>query len=87
MGGLSFLECGELLYGRRYCLGLKGAVCSDYVEPAVLCRGGALCLKESKMGILQRTDIRSERDMWSPLKDRRRAKDLMLMFSFNNTMD
>ena len=46
----------EFLYGRRYFLRLKGAVCRSYVKPAILYGSEAWCLKESEMGILCRTE-------------------------------
>ena len=35
-GLVKFRECGELLYGRRFPLELKGAVYKSYVWPAIL---------------------------------------------------
>ena len=35
-GCVNFMECGELLYGRRFPLGLKGAVYKSYIRPAIL---------------------------------------------------
>ena len=49
---VKFRECGMLLYGRRFPLGLKGAVYGSYVRPAILYGGEAWYLKESEMGIL-----------------------------------
>ena len=48
MGGLS-LDCGELLYGRRYPLLMKGAVYKSYIRPAILYGSEAWCLKESEI--------------------------------------
>ena len=39
-------EYGELLYGRRFPLKLKGAVYMSYVRPAMLYGSEARCLKE-----------------------------------------
>ena len=49
---VNFRECGELLYGRRFPLKLKGAVYKSYVRPSILYGSEAWCLKESEMGIL-----------------------------------
>ena len=46
VGGLN-LECGDLLYGRRFSPRLKGAVYKSYVRPALLYGCEAWCLKES----------------------------------------
>ena len=54
-GWAKLRECGELLYG-RFPLMLKGAVYKSYVRPAILYGSEAWCLKESEMGILQRTE-------------------------------
>ena len=35
-GSVMFMECSELLYGRRFPLELKGAVYRSYVRPAIL---------------------------------------------------
>ena len=60
------LECGELLYGRRFPLKLKGVVCKSYVRPAILYGSEAFFLRGSEMGILRRTE-RSifESNAWS----------------------
>ena len=51
-GWVKFLECSELLYGRRFALRLKGAVNKTYVRPAILYGSEAWCLKDSEMIIL-----------------------------------
>ena len=51
-GWVKFMECRELLYGRRFPLWLKGAVYESYVRPAIPYGSEAWCLKESDMGIL-----------------------------------
>ena len=66
-----FRVCGELLYGRRFPLMLKGAVYDSYVRPAILYVSEAWCLKESEMGILHRTEMAMLRAMCGgQLKDR-----------------
>ena len=51
-GWVKFRECGELLYGRRFPLRLKGAVYKSYAWPALLHGSEEWCLRESEMGIL-----------------------------------
>ena len=46
-GWVKLRECGELLYGRRFPLKLKGAVYKSYVRPALLYESEAWCLIES----------------------------------------
>ena len=53
---IQFVECGELLYGRRFPLSLKGVVNKSYVGSAILYGGETWCLNESEMGILRRTE-------------------------------
>ena len=52
---VDFMECGELLYGRRFPLQLKGAVYKSYVGPEILYGSETWCLTENKMEILRRT--------------------------------
>ena len=59
-GWVRFRECGELQHGKKFPLKLKGAVYRSYVWPAILYGSEAWCLKESEIGILQRT----ERSPW-----------------------
>ena len=48
----------------------------------------ALCLKESKMGILQRTESSMAGAMYGlQLKNRKRFKDFMLMLGLSETID
>ena len=55
-GWVKLRECGELLYGRRFPLKLKGAVYNSYIRPAILYGSEAWCLKESEMVILRSTE-------------------------------
>ena len=72
-GWVEHRECGELLYGRRFTLRLKGAVYKSYVRPATLYGSQACCLKESEIGILQRTERSMVRAMCVvQLKDRKK---------------
>ena len=48
-GWVKYGECGELLYGRRIPLRLKGTIHESYGSEE-------WCLKGSEMGILQRTE-------------------------------
>ena len=67
-------ECGELLYGWRFPLNLKGAVYNCYVRPAILHGSEAWCLKENEMGILRRKERSMVRAMCGvQLKDRKRS--------------
>ena len=64
-------ECGELMYGSRLPLKMKGAVYKSDIRLAILYGSEAWCLKESEMGILQRTERSMVRTMCGvQLKDR-----------------
>ena len=54
-GWVIYRECGELLYGRRSPLSLKGVV---YMGPAILYGSDAWCVKES------RWEFYGEKDPW-----------------------
>ena len=40
----------------------------SYVRPEILCGSEALCLKESKMGILLRTESHGVSNVWSTVQ-------------------
>ena len=46
------MECGELLRGKTILVKLKGAVCMNYVDPAILYRSNVCRLTDHKMAIL-----------------------------------
>ena len=75
-------------YGRRLPLRLKGAVHKSYIRPAILYGIEAWCLKESEMGIVQRTERYMVIAMCGvQLKDRKLSTDLMFMLGVNETID
>ena len=83
-----FLDCGELLYGRRSPPKLKGAVYGSYVRPSILYAIEVWCLKECQMGILQRTERSTVRAMCGvQLKDKKRSANLMFILGFSETID
>ena len=87
-GLVEFRDCDELLYGRRFPLRLNVTVYKSYVRPAIPYGSEACCLKESEIGILQRTERSMVRAMCGvQLNDRKRFTDLMFMLGFNKIMD
>ena len=87
-GLVQYMECCELLCGRRFSLMLKGAVYRSYVRLTKLYGSEAWCLIESKMRIVQRTKRSIVRAMCGvQLKDRKKSKDLMLLLGLNETID
>ena len=53
------MECGELLYGRRFPLRLKGAVYKRHVRPVILHGSEVWCLKEVRQVFFE-----GQRDTW-----------------------
>ena len=87
-GWVKFRECGELLYGRRFPLKLKGAGNKCHIRPAILYGSEAWCLKESEMAIFTKDRNTMVRAMCGvQLKDRKRSTDLMFMLGLNETID
>ena len=86
------IQCGVisdywLLYGRRFCLTLKGAVCNRNLWPAVLYGSEAWCLKENEMEISLMTGRSMVRAMCGvQLKDGKMSKNLMLPLGLNETI-
>ena len=48
-GLVKFMECCELMYGKRFPLRLLGAVYKSYIRQAMLYESEARCLIESEM--------------------------------------
>ena len=87
-GLVKFRECGQLLYGRRFPLRLKGTVYMGYVRPAILYGSKTWCLKVKFDGILRRTERSMVRAMCGvQVNDRKRSTDLMFMLGLNVAMD
>ena len=87
-GWAKLREYSEVMHGRRCSLRLKGAVRRSFVSSAIPRETEAWCLKESEMGILQRTEISMVRAMCEvPLKDRKGSTDLMFMIGLRETID
>ena len=57
-GLVKFRECGELLYGRRFPLELKGDVYKSYVRPAMLYGSESWRVKE------RRQFYEGQKDVW-----------------------
>ena len=77
-----------MLYGRRFPLRLKEAVCRSYVRPAILYGCEEWCLMESEIGILQRTKRSMVRAMCGvELKHGKSSMDLMFMLGLREIID
>ena len=87
-GWVKFGEFCELLYGRRFLLRLKGAVCKSYVRPIILYGSEARCLNESEMEIVRRMERSMVRAMCGvQIKDREKYTDLMFMLGLKESID
>ena len=87
-GLAKYMECDELLYGRRFPQKLKEAAHMSYVRPTILYESEAWCLKECEMGILRRTERSTVRAICGvQLKDRKRSTYFMFMLSLSETID
>ena len=76
------------MFGIRFPLRLKGTVYKSYVNLVMLYGSEAWCLKESEMGMLQRTERSMVRAMCGvQLKDRKISTYLMSILGLNETMD
>ena len=80
-------ECGDFFMAGDSLQSAKGLFIS-YIRPAILHGSDALCLKESEVGILQRTERSMVRAMCGvQLKDRKRYTDLIFMLGLKETLD
>ena len=87
-GWVKFRECGELLYGKRFSLKMKGRVYQTCVRPATLYGSETWCLRESEMGTLRRTERAMVRAMCGvKLVDKRNTTELMDMLGLRVAAD
>ena len=56
IGWIKFRECGELLYGRKFSLKMKGRIYQSCIRSAMLYGSEKWCLRENEMAILRRTE-------------------------------
>jgi len=87
-GWVKFRECGELLYGKRFSLKVKGLVYKSCVRSVMLYGSEIWCLNENEMGILRRTERAMVRAMCGvKLMDRKKTEDLMQMLGLEEAVD
>ncbi|XP_002731282.2 uncharacterized protein LOC100366586, partial [Saccoglossus kowalevskii] len=85
---VKFREYGELLYGKRFPLEMKGIVYKSCVRPALLYGSETWCLSENELGILRRTERAMVRVMCGvKLMNRKKTKDLMQMLDLKEAVD
>ena len=80
-------ECGQLLDGKRFPLNVKTTVYKRSIRPTILSGSETRCMKKAKLG-----SFKGNRSMMRAMccvqpKDRRRAKNLMLLLELKETID
>ena len=63
IGWTKFRECGELLYGRKFSLKMKGRIYQSCVRSEMLYGSETWCLRENEMTILRRNEKAIRRPM------------------------
>ena len=88
IGWIKFIECGELLYGRKFSLKIKGRIYHSCVRSAMLYGSETWCLRKNEMAILKRTERAMMREMCGvKLIEKRRIQELMSLLGLKDTLD
>lgn len=88
LGWAKFRECGELMYGRKFTLKMKGKVYRCCVRPVMLYGSETWCLNENEINILRRTERAMVRAMCGvKLMEREKTGVLMQMLGLNETIE
>ena len=56
LGEKQFRECGEILFGKKFFLRMKGKIYKSYVRSTMLYRSKTWCLRENKIAILRKSE-------------------------------
>ena len=88
IGLVRFRECGELLFGNRFPLKMKGKAYRCCVRSEILYESEAWCPKENKKATLRRTERAMVRAMCGQKAvDRKMAEEQMDMLRLKETID
>ena len=88
IGWIKFMECSEIVKGRRFSLKTKGKVYKSCVRSVMLYRSEAWRLREKEMAILRRTERAMIRAMCGvKLLDQRNSEKLMDMLDIKESLD
>ena len=88
IGWVRFRECGELLFGNRFPLKMKGKVYRCCVRSAILYGSETWCQKENEKTILRRTERALVRAMCGQkVVDRKTSEEQMGMLGLNETIE
>ena len=87
VGWKKFRECGEILFGKRFSLWMKGKIYKSYVRSAML-YGSKTYLRKNKIAVLRRAARSMVRAMCSvKLVDKRNTEELMDMLGLKEAAD
>jgi len=85
---IKFRECGEILFGKRYSLKMKGKIYRCCVRSAMLYGSETWCFQEKEIGILRRTERAMMKAMCGvKLIDRKKSQELMDMLEMEKTIE
>ena len=87
IGWIKFRESGELLYGRKFSLKMRGRIYQSCVRSAMLYGNETWCLRENKMAILKRTEKAMMRAMCGVKMIEKRSQELMSLLGLKDTFD
>ena len=88
LGWKKFRECGEILFGKRFSLLMKGKIYKSYVSSAMLYESKTWCLRENKVAILRRAERSMVRAMCGvKLVGKRNTEELMDMLGLKEAAD
>ena len=80
IGWIKFMECGQLLYGRKFSLKMKGRIYQSCIGSAMLYASKTWCLRENEMAILRRTEKAMMTALCGvKLIEKRRSQELMIL--------
>ena len=86
IGWIKFKECGELLYGRKLSLKMKGKIYQSCIRSAMLYGSETWCLRENEMAIL-RTENAMMRAMCGVKVIEKKTQELKRLLSLTDTFD
>ena len=89
IGWIKFRKYGELLYGRKFSLKMKGRIYQSCVRSVMLYGSETCCLRKNEMAILRKTEKARMRAMCGVKinQKRKRSQELMSFRSLKNTLN
>ena len=88
VGWKKFRECGEILFGKRFFLRMKGKIYKSYVTSSMLYGSETWCSRENEVAILRRAERSMVRAMYGvKLVDKKNREELMDMLGLKEAAD